>query len=70
MPSDLIRGKARHKNQAPLRAPDTSRLPSRTSAVDVMMAEGMMAPAALIAPAAIAADEARAMCDRIKGMMT
>jgi hypothetical protein len=26
------------KNQAPLRAPDSSRLPSRTSAADVMMA--------------------------------
>ena len=26
------------KNQAPLRAPDLSRLPSRTSAADVMMA--------------------------------
>jgi hypothetical protein len=35
-----------------------------------MMAEVMMAPVALMAPAAIAADEARAMCDRIKAMMT
>jgi hypothetical protein len=49
------------KDQAPLWAPDSSHLPSRTSAVDAMMAAVMMAPVVVVAPMAVAADAARTL---------
>jgi hypothetical protein len=49
------------KDQAPLRAPDSSHLPSRTSPVDAMMAAVMMAPVMVVAPVAVAADAARTL---------